>query len=318
MTSSCLLLFESGRSAGVKLNAYRAVPGSRRPVDAYMMGDCGAACSEAAARAVEIVRQLAIRGGKEPRAMVYGFDLQGDRKGNRVVGASGGLAFVVAAAIQELSLDCGTVAATGVLTAADPDAPLQPVASIQAKLKTALALVPENGFILYPKANDGELDAPFRDRFSDRGIRLCAVSSAAEAVRILAGKSPDSGTRPAGDLRRFVVFLVGAVLLITAAVAFMLQSRLTEKTVPEPPPEESSLVAVPPADMAEPLADNDEPGSAANREPVPPEPVVVQQEKEPPAAPLSRADLSRTDDIAIPLEEQTTPVSPVPGTSGFD
>ncbi len=313
MSASCLLLFESGHSAEVKLNAYQAAADARRPVDAYMMSDCGPACTEAAIRAVEIVHQLAPKYGIQPSPTVYGFDLKGDRKGSRIAGASGGLAFVVAAAIHTLSLECGAVAATGVLSAADPDAPLLPVASIHAKLKAVLTRYPENSTVLYPRANDTEIDAPLRDRFAEQGIRLLAVSSAAEAIRLLAGETGRTETDFAGEYRKFFLFIFLAATLAGAVptLYYLVKKHVVktdivktdmvktaEKKTIEPvtmaePLKTGAVLVVNSRMQQEPQADNDSPVLSARNDP-------------------------RIDTLPLPVKQQRQPPSSKPMTGGFD
>ena len=321
MSSSCLLLFASGHTAEVNLNAYRAAPDARRPVDAYMMSDCGSACSEAAARAVEIVHQLALRRGMHPKPMVYGFDLQGNRKASRVVGASGGLAFVVAAAIQALSLECGQVAATGILSAADPDAPLQPVASIHAKLTAALALVPENGTILYPKVNDAELDAPLRDRFAEHGIRIHGVSSAAEAVTLLAGETGTTATSSTSDLRKFVLVLLGAGILAGGVISLLYKGNPDEIPVVEQG-RVQQVPAIRPVAVSALPADKNSIDPVVGNKPISSQSPVLEQEKEvretekAKGSPVDRASLR--GEISSGIDDQPQSAVAEPEASGFD
>jgi hypothetical protein len=279
-------------------------------VDAYLMNDCGADCAQAASRAVETVYQLLCRQGWNLPPMVYGFDLEGSRKIPGLAGPSGGLAFVAATAATILDMDPGPVAATGILTAADPDAHLEPVRSIQAKLKAALELVPENGTVLYPAANDEEVDDLLRDRFDVRGIRLAAVQTPAEAVALLHGKQAGKPGRG----RKTALFLLSFLMLL-AALLFYQNRHGQEKGQP------GSLAARRPA--ARPLV-------VSVPEPTPEKPVMEQAEPELPvptgkpevAAGLLSSEPSIPEQPENQEEEQADQgpggLAPVPGRAGFD
>ncbi len=204
----------------VYANSYEAPAGINRPVNAYVVSDCDGDCEEAAARAVETVWQAVSVQGKRLKPLVLGFDLPG-RKANRpVVGASGGLAFVVSAMQKFSGCDCGPIAATGILQSTDVDAPLLEVRSIVEKLKAALELIPPGGLVLYPESNDPQVPATLKSVFEEKKIRLRCVRDVSHVLEIImddiSEEKHDQNGLPKWILATACMLLVA--LLVTAGM----------------------------------------------------------------------------------------------------
>lgn len=215
--TSIWMLFASGASVEVHANSYDAPAGSKRPINAYVVSDCDGDCEEAAARAVETVWQAVTIQGRRPKPMVLGFDLPGRKAKKPVVGASGGLAFVVSAMQKFTDFDFGYVAATGILQSTDLDAPILEVRSITEKLQAALHLVPQGGLVLYPESNDYEVLPSLKSKFKEKKIRLIAVVNVANALEVLVDDLPQK-KRASRKLPKII--LAAACGLLTVLLVF--------------------------------------------------------------------------------------------------
>lgn len=193
--SSTWMLFASGNSVEVHANSYEAPAGSKRPVDAYVVSDCDGDCEEAAARAVETVWQAVSVQGKRLKPMVFGFDLPGRKSRKKVVGASGGLAFVVSAMQKFTECDFGPVAATGILQSTDLDAPLLEVKGIEGKLCAALELIPAGGLVFYPVGNESEVSQELKNSFLEKKIHLFPVRDVSQTLEYLVAGVEKSETK---------------------------------------------------------------------------------------------------------------------------
>lgn len=234
------MLFASGACVEVHANSYEAPAGSKRPVDAYVVSDCDGDCEEAAARAVETVWQAVSVQGKRLTPLVFGFDLPGRKAQKKVVGASGGLAFVVSAMEKFTGCDFGPVAATGILQSTDLDAPLLNVKGIEEKLSAALELIPSGGQVFYPESNDYEVSTSLKDKFREKRIHLYAVRDVSETIDHLV-EGTNSHQAKKSNLPKYLVGSACAllvVLLLSAGYIYTKNSQLeiTDQPVVSPEP----------------------------------------------------------------------------------
>ncbi len=319
--TSIWMLFASGASVEVHANSYEAPAGSKRPVDAYVVSDCDGDCEEAAARAVETVWQAVSVQGRRLKPLVFGFDLPGKKSRKPVVGASGGLAFVVSAMQKFTGCSFGHVAATGILQSTDLDAPLMPVRSIIQKIEAALQLIPSGGVVLYPQSNDAEIPKDLRTRFIDKNIRLLAVDDVSHALEILmehvTGEKPG---QPGMTIPKWLLFAVCGLLtsLLVVAATLYFQVRVPEKPLPvvdlPPPQEQTSIETVP-------VIQTDQEPSEATGQYEDPGPQVVEnpsiQEGVDGQNQLGN-DLSRESEEEEPYQQNYNSDAPPQPSRGFD
>jgi len=183
--STTWMLFESGSGVVVDLSLYSPSRDKTRPIDAYVVTECEGDFTGSARRAAEIVYNVVREHGVEIDPVVVGYDLQGLPGGRKVMGESGGLAFAIALAKRVYDQDPGPVAATGEVKSGHGGGPVGPVKGIEAKMEAAGRLVPENGWVLYPKENDREIPDELRTSLEGKGLRLQPVSSVAEALGLM-------------------------------------------------------------------------------------------------------------------------------------
>jgi hypothetical protein len=223
------MLFESGRAAEVQVVNKTALPG-RSPVDAYLVIDCAKEMTVAAQRGVAAAF-AAVRKYRPQAPLVVGFDLKGLDGSYPAVGASGGLAFGLALAKEICFKDCPPIAATGEVLSAGEGGLLGGIRGIEAKIEAAAARFTGSGLIFYPVGNDGEISNGLRERIRERGLRLFAVASVAEAIEVLhLLLNADHGRQPAVKMtspRRVAAGLAVLAALGLAGAGFTLYpSRL--------------------------------------------------------------------------------------------
>ena len=183
--STTWMLFESGSGVVVDLSLYSPSRDKTRPIDAYVVTECEGDFTGSARRAAETVYNVVHEHGEGIDPVVVGYDLQGLPGGRKVMGESGGLAFAIALAKRVYDQDPGPVAATGEVKSGHGGGPVGPVKGIKAKMEAAGRLVPENGWVFYPKENDREIPDELRKSLAGKGLRLQPVSSVAEALGLL-------------------------------------------------------------------------------------------------------------------------------------
>ena len=183
--STTWMLFESGSGVVVDLSLYSPSRDKTRPIDAYVVTECEGDFTGSARRAAETVYNVVREHGAGIDPVVVGYDLQGLPGGRKVMGESGGLAFAIALAKRVLNQDPGPVAATGEVKSGHGGGPVGPVKGIKAKMEAAGRLVPEKGWVFYPKENDREIPDELRTTLEGKGLRLQPVSSVAEALGLL-------------------------------------------------------------------------------------------------------------------------------------
>ena len=183
--STTWMLFESGSGVVVDLSLYSPSRDKTRPIDAYVVTECEGDFTGSARRAAETVYNVVHEHGEGIDPVVVGYDLQGLPGGRKVMGESGGLAFAIALAKRVYDRDPGPVAATGEVKSGHGGGPVGPVKGIKAKMEAAGRLVPENGWVFYPKENDREIPDELRKSLAGKGLRLQPVSSVAEALGLL-------------------------------------------------------------------------------------------------------------------------------------
>jgi len=224
--STTWMLFESGTGVVVDLSLYSPSRDKTRPIDAYVVTECEGDFTGSARRAAETVYNVARDHGAGIDPVVVGYDLQGLPGGRKVMGESGGLAFAIALAKRVYDQDPGPVAATGEVKSGHGGGPVGPVKGIRAKMEAAGRLVPENGWVFYPKENDREIPDELRTSLAGKGLRLQPVSSVAEALGLLfdlPGSEPKKDpppVRPKSSLLRnpLVLALVCVSALLVARI----------------------------------------------------------------------------------------------------
>jgi hypothetical protein len=177
---------------------------------------------------VETVWQAVSVQGKRLKPLVFGFDLPGRMAKRPVVGASGGLAFVVSAMHKFTGCDFGPVAATGILQSTDLDAPLLAVSAITEKLEAALELVPSGGLVLYPEKNHHEISSQLTARYKDKKIRLRSVRDVNQALEILMDALPPEKHRIPALPRWLLAAACGIVLALLATAGVYLHLDRTQ------------------------------------------------------------------------------------------
>lgn len=247
--SKTWMLFESGSGVEVELSLHAGTNKKGRPIDAYVLTDSEGDIALAARRAAEAVYHTVKPIRKLDAPLVVGYDLHGLHASCPVTGGSGGLAFVVALGKRLLEMDPGPVAATGEVKSGHNGGPLGPVKGIAAKLSEAGRLLPENGWILYPKENEAEISEEIKASLSDKGLKLRPVSSVSETLVMLfnlpSNCPPVQGTFKTRCRRWFVSataalqrcqwLVYAAVVLMILGVGYRLWSQAPGQTpVPTP------------------------------------------------------------------------------------
>ena len=210
----------------VDLSLYSPSRDKTRPIDAYVVTECEGDFTGSARRAAETVYNVLREHGADIDPVVVGYDLQGLPGGRKVMGESGGLAFAIALAKTLYDRDPGPVAATGEVKSGHGGGPVGPVKGIRAKMEAAGRLVPENGWVFYPKENHREIPDELRTSLVGKGLRLQPVSSVAEALGLLfdAPASQPKKARPPVRPRRSV--LKNPLVLVLVCVSALLIARI--------------------------------------------------------------------------------------------
>ena len=234
-SSPTWILFESGNAAAVDLGLYAAANGSSRPIDAYMVAECEGDFTKAARRAADAVYHI-FQKKYDTAPLVAGYDIQ-TTAGQALTGGSGGLSFAVALAKALYpGDDPGPVAATGEINSRGQ---ISAISGIEAKIDAAFKLLPAQGWLFYPAANETEIKEGRLAEFAAKGIRVRAVSNISDVLDLLFGWSEaGSGPAPTSRLSKFVKPLIVSVLIVAGAMA-LIQNRkeapLPEKHTEGPP-----------------------------------------------------------------------------------
>lgn len=176
------MLFESGNSVSVDLSLFSAPRESNRPIDAYVVTEVSGTVTYCARRAAGAVFEVIRNDCPEIGPVVAGFDFAADYL---VAGESGGLAFAVALAKRLLVRDPGPVAATGIVESSHNGGPVKAVLGIGAKLEAAGMVLPPGGWVVFPRENESEVPPELIQRLKLKKLKLCPVSSVAEAIAFL-------------------------------------------------------------------------------------------------------------------------------------
>jgi hypothetical protein len=180
--SKTWMLFESGNGVAVDLSLFSAPRESTRPIDAYVVAEVSGTVNYCARRAAGAVYDVVQRYCPEIEPVVAGFDFSAN---TAVAGESAGLAFAIALAKRLLAKDPGPVAATGIVESSHNGGPVKAVGGINAKLKAAGMVLPPGGWVVYPRENENEVSPKLINRLKSKGLKICPVSSIAEAINIL-------------------------------------------------------------------------------------------------------------------------------------
>jgi len=224
--STTWMLFESGSGVVVDLSLYSPSRDKTRPIDAYVVTECEGDFTGSARRAAETVYNVVREHGAGIDPVVVGYDLQGLPGGRKVMGESGGLAFAIALAKRVYDQDPGPVAATGEVKSGHGGGPVGPVKGIKAKLEAAGRLVPENGWVFYPKENDYEIPDELRTSLTGKGLRLQPVSSVAQALGLLFDLPASEPKKDPPPVRPKKSVLKNPLVLALVSVAIVLVARI--------------------------------------------------------------------------------------------
>jgi len=253
------MLFEGGDAARVDLSIYSSPKGGNRPIDAYVVTECEGDFTAAARRASEAVFHVTRRKFSDESSVVIGYDLDGVSGDSPLSGESGGLAFALALAKEVLKQDPGPVAATGEITSGSNGGPVGAVKGVEAKLTAAGKVMPDGGWVLYPKDSDREISGTLRKTLRDKGLKIVPVSSVAQALELLftidipRGKEALQPSRR-GNRLKAAAFLILTCVVVGAAIWKPLISTLSLRN--EQPPEKIHPVSVAPAGLKKKLSAN--------------------------------------------------------------
>ena len=161
------------------------------------------------------------RGGPD-RTYSVSFDMPDKSSGERLTGASGGLAFAVAVArkvrkahkVRDDAL--GAVAAVGVVKSGDDGGPVGCVGDIEAKIEGALEDLPAGGHLIYPQDNKEEIEKitpALWKELAEKNIKMLAVESVDDALNSLFPPVLPKRPRKAWGL-----LLIAAVCLVFASL----------------------------------------------------------------------------------------------------
>ncbi len=224
--STTWMLFESGNGVVVDLSLYSPSREKTRPIDAYVVTECEGDFTGSARRAAETVYNVVREHGAGIDPVVVGYDLQGLPGGRQVMGESGGLAFAIALAKRVLNQNPGPVAATGEVKSGHGGGPVGPVKGIKAKMEAAGRLVPEKGWVFYPKENDQEIPDELRTSLKGKGLRLQPVSSVAEALGLLFDFPTSQPKKDPSPVRPKSPLLKNALVLALICVSALLVAKI--------------------------------------------------------------------------------------------
>jgi len=210
----------------VDLSLYSPSRDKTRPIDAYVVTECEGDFTGSARRAAEAVYNVVRQHCSAFDPVVVGYDLQGLPGGRPVTGESGGLAFAIALAKRVLNQDPGPVAATGEVKSGHGGGPVGPVKGIKAKMEAAGRLVPEKGWVFYPKENDHEIPDELRTSLEGKGLRLQPVSSVAEALGLLFDFPTSEPKKDPPPVRPKKSLLKTALVLALVCVSALLVAKI--------------------------------------------------------------------------------------------
>jgi hypothetical protein len=245
--SSVMMLFESGNHVNVNASFYNAPSDVVRPIDAYVVTECGGECAQAARCAVEAVYSVyqQVHPRKISTRQVVAFDL-GGRVVSPITGNSGGLAFAVSAAKHIFSYDPGPVAATGHVVSSHGGGPVGGVKGVEAKVRRAMQKLPSGGVIIYPKENEKEVSDDLRREVAGAGLQFYSVSSVQEMLEMLFAVKIDSGHR--NMFKMSMLWLLLGVSLVIGGVFSYVKWGADQSTsvspvagVPEEAPSEKEI-----------------------------------------------------------------------------
>ena len=213
--SDTWMLFESGNCTLVSATVRPAPKDNRRPIDAYIVTECHIEFTRAAQLAAETILNTArdLLHNKTPAIVAYSYGLNELAYGSSFDGRSGGLAFAIALAKKLHMLDPGPVAATGEITGGDLGGTVGPIKGIQSKLEAAGQVLPDGGWVIYPKANDSEISDPLRQALLKKGLRLRAVSSVQEALTAIFTHIDTKRKKGVEPKRRFKTLIIALTIL---------------------------------------------------------------------------------------------------------
>ena len=213
--SDTWMLFESGNCTLVSATVRPAPKDNKRPIDAYIVTECHIEFTRAAQMAAETILNTArdLMHNKTPAIVAYSYGLNELAYGSSFDGRSGGLPFAIALAKKLHTLDPGPVAATGEITGGDLGGTIGPIKGIQSKLEAAGQVLPDGGWVIYPKANDREISDQLRKTLLKKGLRLRAVSSVQEALTAIYTHLDTKCKKGVEPKRRFKTLILALTIL---------------------------------------------------------------------------------------------------------
>lgn len=217
------LVFANGESSRVFVSLHHGKNTKARPADAYVV--TGGGLSRSARRAAEVVYNWLQQRGKNPDQFVAGFDVPA--ADGRVAGESAGLAFALALGARILNYGNLNIVATGEIVEARYPATIGGVEGINEKLRRGEDLLKSGDYLVYPAANDEEIEAGLKNRLSEKGVVLLPVANAAEALdTVLLGGSRGDTAKPLLPATRLRRRLVLALLFVCVLAGIGMAWRL--------------------------------------------------------------------------------------------
>ena len=184
MTDRIWILLASEDALPLQTKFFQPLPGTNRPVDAFLVTDQPPDILEAAQRGVQAAYQSIKLHGFDIPGLAVGFDLRGITAKRPIIGSSAGLAFALALAQKRLGIK-QDMAATGEVISGLGDGEVGKVDEIRSKLKASEKFLVTGGKVFFPRANCSEIDEDLKRELEIKDITLVPVDSVAEAVSYL-------------------------------------------------------------------------------------------------------------------------------------
>lgn len=234
MAAQVWMLFESGNATEVVLNPHLNSDKDTRPINAYLTVECNRSFTRAALRGAEVAYTWARKRDPELKPQTISYDLKGLADNCSLTGESGGLAFALALASHLVGNNSLPVAATGEIMASADGGPIKRIEGINEKLVAAATLLPEGGWIFYPKDNDSEITEEVHALVNKMKLSIHAIKCVDEALQLLFSKEEEQELKqPATVIKqnklspKCIKIVAGS---LTAAALLGLTTLIVQKT----------------------------------------------------------------------------------------